>query len=503
MKNSFAVYTCILGFIGAVFISSFFAIGITFSFLLFFLGGCILIFRKFFAIDPREKIKILYIFLFLLSFGIGTLRYEMKDNASRDACVQRSIGSHVTISGIISDEPQEKENGVSLVVDFQNISHGTSTVPVFGKAIVNTGLYPVFYYGDLVKISGTLETPTNFYTPGSGKDFDYVSYLAKDDIFYTMKSAQVALISSDHGSWLKRELFYIKNYFIVHMNQNISEPEASLLSGILLGAKASLDTKIVTLFQIAGLSHIIVLSGYNITVVASAIMDMLSFLPKTTASSFGILGIILFVIMSGGTSTAVRAGIMSVIALIAEITHRTYDVGRALFATIAIMIFINPKILVFDISFQLSCLATIAVIYVAPILEKKFYRIPETFGLREIVSMTLAAQIFVLPLILYQMGILSLVALPANIFVLAVVPATMLFGFITGVIGCVWLPLSVPFAWISYVLLAYIIAATTFFAQLPWSHLMIPWFSGGMMALCYVLMTVWIFYERNKEKRIL
>jgi len=166
------------------------------------------------------------------------------------------------------------------------------------------------------------------------------------------------------------------------------------------------------------------------------------------------------------------------------------------------MVIINPKILVFDISFELSFLATIAIIYVAPILKTKFTFITEKFKLREIISTTISAQILVLPLILYKMGLLSLVALPANILVLAFIPATMLFGFITGTLGFLLIPLSLPFAWISWVLLAYIIKVSDFFASLPFSSVNITWFSFSIATICYIVIAVWVIYENKKIKHV-
>ena len=163
------------------------------------------------------------------------------------------------------------------------------------------------------------------------------------------------------------------------------------------------------------------------------------------------------------------------------------------------MIIINPKILVFDISFQLSFLATIAIIYVAPILKPKLTFVTEKFALRETISSTVSAQIMVLPLILYKMGLLSLVALPANILVLAFIPTVMLTGFLTGMVGFIWLPMSLPFAWISWIILAYIIGISNFFASLPFSTINISWFSSVIMFVFYIIISVWVIYENKKH----
>jgi len=203
--------------------------------------------------------------------------------------------------------------------------------------------------------------------------------------------------------------------------------------------------------------------------------------------------------MSGASSKAVRAGIMALIVILAEITHRNYQAGRALIVACLLMLIVNPKILVFDLSFQLSFLATVAVIYISPILKNKLGFVTEKFGLRDTISFIISVQILVLPLILYSMGTLSLVALPTNILIIAFMPVVMLFGFISGAIGFIWLPLALPFAWISWILLAYIFNVAKFFVGLPFSTINVLDFSFGMMILYYILITIWIIYQKRKS----
>ncbi len=500
MKNNFFVTTSITGFVVAIFLSSFFKIGITFALFLIFISVILFLYRKIIADGFKIKQTILSILIFILFFAFGIIRYEIKNANNLDVNLENNIDNAIYITGVISDEPKLKEKQI-LIVDFKEINISSSTIKVSGKGIVSTDLYPEFSYGDLIKMSGSLEKPENFSNSSKDtkikNDFDYISYLAKDDIFYKIDFAKTELISGGYGNSIKNFLFQIKNSFIQNISKTISEPESSLLSGILLGAKSSMDENTTETFRKSGLSHIVALSGYNITIVADAIIKAFSFLPKMAGFSMGIIGIILFVLMSGASSTAVRAGVMALIVIIASITHRNYQAGRALVFAGLIMIMVNPKILVFDISFQLSFLATIAIIYVAPILQNKFTFITEKFELRNIVSSTIAAQILVLPLILYKMGLLSLVALPANILVLVFIPTTMLFGFISGMIGFIWLPISVPFAWITFILLAYIIKVAEFFAILPFSSVNISWFSESIMILCYILIAIWI-YSENK-----
>ncbi len=505
VKNNSALFVSIAGFVLAIFICSFFKLDFYFSACLISISIILFVFQKFYVSEHTEKRKIFLLLLFLLFFAFGALRYGIADSNLPDVLLENSVGKEATFVAIISDEPQKKESGTALDVDLKIFISAGSSIPVSGKALVNTGLYPEFKYGDKVSIYGKLEKPKNFSSSPNidsssspaTKDFDYVSYLAKDNIFYTIDFAKVSLISSGHGNFIKTILYKIKNGFIENISRVIPEPEASLFEGIELGAKSSIDKATSNAFRISGLSHIVALSGYNITIVAGAIMRALSFLPKMAGLSTGIIGIILFVIMSGSSSTAIRAGIMALIVILSQMTRRNYRVGRALIVAALAMILVNPKILVFDISFELSFVATVAIIYVAPILKNKFSWITEKYGLRDIVSSTISAQILVLPLILCKMGMLSFFALPANILVLAFVPAVMFFGFVTGMLGFIWALLSIPFAWITFIFLFYMIHVAEFFANLPFSSVFIPWFSPTFTFIAYALIAIWIFHERK------
>jgi competence protein ComEC len=214
-------------------------------------------------------------------------------------------------------------------------------------------------------------------------------------------------------------------------------------------------------------------------------MELFSFLPENLGIGMGILAVLLFVLMTGASSTALRAGIMATLALIARATGRTYDVGRALVVAGVFMMLVNPFVLVYDVSFQLSFIATVAVIFFSPRIEKYFMWITKRFGLRDIVTVTSAAYIFVLPFILYKMGNLSIVALPTNILVLPFIPFTMLLGFLTGFAGLIWYLLAVPLGYISYLLLHYELSVISFFSKLPFASFSIPNFPLVLTVLIY------------------
>jgi competence protein ComEC len=271
------------------------------------------------------------------------------------------------------------------------------------------------------------------------------------------------------------------------------------MGGLILGEKSAFSEELRTSFVNTGTIHIVALSGYNVTIVAEWLMKIFNqiyFLPNNFGIFMGIFSIILFVLMTGASSTAIRAGIMAILVLVARLTGRNYDVGRALILAGVFMIMLNPFVLVYDVSFQLSFIATIAVIFFTPRIEKYFLWLPKTFGLRDIISVTSAAYIFVCPFILYKMGNLSIVALPTNILVLPFIPLTMFFGFLTGIAGVIWDAFAIPFGYIGYVFLHYELWIISFFSSIPFASISIPDFPLIVTLTIYIYF-VYMLFGRN------
>jgi len=460
-----------------------------------FLGGIGAVFFLLYFIALKSKVYI-FVGVFLLVFSLGIFRFHVADK-SAPIVFKSQVGQTVSFSGVITDEPVVGEKNQKLIIKIkENLPKGNS----FGKGeegeevrvLVTVNFGENFKYGDEVNLKGELEKPENFKTD-TGKMFDYVNYLRKDDIEYVMSYPEVEIISHNNGSKIKNGLFAVKNKFLEKINFAVPNPESLLLGGLVLGERSAFSPELREDFIRTGTIHIIALSGYNITIVAEWFMKLFAYLPQTLGIGAGIFAILLFILMTGGASTAVRAGLMATLALIARATGRNYDIGRALLLAGVAMILFNPFILAFDVSFQFSFIATVAVIFLAPRFEKYFGWVTKRFGLRDIVSVTFSAYIFVLPFILYKMGNLSLVALPANILVLPFIPLTMAFGFFTGFAGLIWSAFALPFGFISYWLLHYELGIISLLSNLSFASLSIPNFPLALTLLIYGYFIYFLF----------
>lgn len=405
---------------------------------------------------------------------------------------------------MVMQEPERKEGGQILLVHVNELFTATTTkggVTKSGTDLcssdlqirMKTKLYPRFIYGDQISFSGKISKPFNFRNE-TGREFDYIGYLAKDDVFYEIKSAKTeyslslasSTVTSEEQNRVSAMLFYLKRGFVSNLEKVLGEPHAALAAGLVVGEKSALGADLLEDFRVVGLIHIVVLSGFNITIVGDAIRRMLSFLPRVWGIVLGGIGIGLFGVMVGGGATVVRSCFMAGVALSADLIRRDYQVLRALIFAGLIMIIQNPMILLHDPSFQLSFMATLGLIILASPIEKRLAFVPDKFGLRGIVAATVSTQIFISPFILHMMGQISIIGLVVNILVLPIIPLTMLFVFLTGASGFISLSVTNVFGWITHWLLTYELLVVKWFAEIPFASMTLPEFSIWWVVVFYI-----------------
>jgi competence protein ComEC len=392
--------------------------------------------------------------------------------------LDRALDTRLTVEGIIDDEPDVRENTQHIVV---RISQPRDT-----KIQIATSRYQHFSYGDRVRVEGELKLPQAF-ASDAGREFDYPHFLAKDGIGYQMSFAQVHVIDTNNGNPVWALLYRIKQTYTDGLAAALSEPEAGLAAGITAGDKRAMGGRLLEDFRTAGVVHIVVLSGYNIAIVSTAVLFMLGRLSRKVGSGLGALAIVLFVIATGGSAAAVRAGVMACLALFAYATNRTYDVSRALIVAAVAMVLWNPLTLLYDPGFQLSVISTIGIIYVSPLFEQWFGSVTEAFGIRSILATTVGTQITVMPFLLYQTGILSIVALPVNLLIVPAVPLSMLLTFIAGVSGVVAPSVSVFVGAPAYLVLSYILAVVDWAVRIPFASVQVPAFPLWSVFITYLI----------------
>lgn len=409
------------------------------------------------------KINITVIIVLILTICV---RLYLALENDRDSLMEKYGEVEVTVRGVISDEPLVKDFTQIFTVRTEKIND--EKVETYIR--VQTDRYGEYEYGQKLILRDKLNKPFNFKSK-SGRTFDYINFLLKDGIYFDMKKPQIESLDKGGGNFIYKNLFQIKEKFLGNIKMILGEPHSALAGGLVVGEKSALGKKLLDDFRRTGLIHIVVLSGYNITIVADSIRRILAFLPRTLGIGMGAIGILTFGILVGGGATVVRSCIMAIIGLLGTLLRRDYNAGKALFIAGAIMVIQNPLILLYDPSFQLSFLATSGLIFLSSPIEKRLLFITEKFGIRGLVASTLATQIFVSPYILYMMGQLSIIGILVNILVLPIIPITMLFITLTGLSGFAIL------GWISHFFLSYELSVVHFFSRIPFASIELPSFS--------------------------
>ncbi len=484
------IFVFIGGFTLGILISSLVSFSIYFDFAFILTGMCLLVHEKVF--NKNISISTVLVSAFLIAFSLGSIRFQIKDSRNINLEIENEIGRKVMIEGVVTEEVERKDNSTRIIV---------TPLGSEEKILVSTDLYSHAEYGDRVKVTGKLQKP-GIIEGEDGRDFNYGKYLSKDDIYYTISFAKTEIVSKNNGNFIQSNLYKIKNKFIEKIRVIFPEPEASLMAGLILAGKDTLPTKILDEFRSAGIVHIVVLSGYNITIISLFFLKIFSSLSLKVAGISSILGIILFTLMTGASATVIRAAVMAIIFLISKFIRRDYSAGRALIVAAFLMLIENPKILILDPSFKLSFLATLALIYASPVVDKFLVKVSERGGLKSVLSTSIATQIVVLPYLLYSTGNFSIVSLFANVLILFFIPITMLMGFVSTLVSFVSTILAIPFAYVTNLFLRWILFVAQWLGDLAFSSFHIKAFSIWIVLAWYLMyFFIWKNYQRFPQNK--
>jgi competence protein ComEC len=164
------------------------------------------------------------------------------------------------------------------------------------------------------------------------------------------------------------------------------------------------------------------------------------------------------------------------------------------------MLAINPLLLRWDVGFQLSFLATVGIVAFSPLAEKYVLKKYRALGILEIILLTIAAQIFALPIIAYNFHALSLVSLLANLLILPFIPLTMLLVFLVGIFGFISSTLSLVFSWLAFLFLKYITFSVSLLAGLKWASLEIGGFRWEYLLGWYFALGALLMYIEKRQR---
>ncbi|MBI2068917.1 MAG: ComEC/Rec2 family competence protein [Candidatus Yanofskybacteria bacterium] len=488
MHKSQVLFYLLLAFLGGIFIASFIPTSYEIIFVLLIAGIAAL---ALFGYQKTFSARGLYgsILFLALVFGMGRfaqmdlssgILIQFADRFIKDKPVQ------TTLRGYVTEEPAI--NGQTSQFNFRakEIILPNKVLPADEVVKVTTRGAVFYKIGDTLEIQGPISRPNNL-DPVRGREgsqrasasngIDYVKHLKRSGIntvilfpavseieYLNIRPAAKAVIG------FQKTAATIKNNFEQAVNNSLVEPNASYVNGILLGSRQNIPEDLKEAFNKTGTTHILAISGYNIMIISWAVLMGLIFFFKRRAAFWLSVGvIIMFVILTGASASVVRAAIMGLILSFAHGYGRLYDQRNSIILAGGIMVFHNPFTLVFDIGFQLSFAAALGIIYLYPWIDRKLKNFPKAGGFKELLLMTLSAQITVAPLLIYYFGGFSPLSLPTNVLILPFVPAAMFLGFLAGIGGMIFASLGQIIGHAAWAVTTYQIEVVKFFAALAFS----------------------------------
>ena len=415
----------------------------------------------------------------------------------------------VTIKGLVSQDPDIRDKTTHLQLSTWEIKVDGDWRQVEGTALLFVPRYPGYSYGDVLLVTGELETPPRF----SG--FDYADYLAREGIYSTMLYPEIEALETGQGFWLMEWIYSARNSLSQAISSVLPQPQASLAQGMILGIRGNIPDNLRGSFASTGTAHLLAISGLHLGIIAGIMLSIGLWLfgRRRYLYIWLALGAIwLYALMAGMQPPVVRGAIMASVFLTAELLGRQRSAITALTFAAAIMVGLKPQAIV-TASFQMSFLAMAGLIFIFPPLRDwgrkgvaaslgRFKRVvPAASFLSDSFAITLAAIIAVWPVVAYHFGIVSLVGPLATLLALPALPGIIIFGALSGGLGLLALPVGQVIGWLAWLFLSYLLLIVGGFAALPLSHIDVGSFSPLLIGLYYATLAfiLWLISRRQRQ----
>ncbi len=277
----------------------------------------------------------------------------------------------------------------------------------------------------------------------------------------------------------------VRRKFTAGMQSALPEPLASFGLGLLVGQRNTLPADLTQALLMVGLTHIIAVSGYNLTILLQASRRLIGDTSKVFSTVMALLLIFSFLLVAGASASIVRAAVISILGLSAWYYGRTVRPLMLILLAAAGTAYADPIYLWADISWYLSFLAFFGILIIGPLITRKLYGGKEPPLIPQILIESVCAEAMTLPLILYIFGQMSLVSLLSNMLIVALIPLAMLLSLIAGLAGMLAGNVAGWLAWPAQVLLTYMIDVVNMLSRVPHVFQQNRYLSAVDMALCY------------------
>ncbi len=401
----------------------------------------------------------------------------------------------VEIQGTVVEEPDIRDRYCLLTFSADGIVVNNESQDVSGIALIRVSRYPAYHYGDVLRVTGELETPFR------SEDFDYRAYLAHQGIYSVMYYPSVELLDSGQGVPPLQWIYSLRERLAASLAGALPEPQGSLAQAILLGLRGNIPDSLSQAFSRTGTAHLLAISGLHMSIIIAILLSLCTLVFGRQRSIYIWLTLALmwlYALLAGMHPPIIRAAIMGSLFLIAVYMGRQGSAIIALAFAAAVMVGIQPGLL-WTVSFQLSFLAMAGLILLYPYLQTWGRKgVARISGNREMLAAagnmttdvfaaSLAAIVAVAPIIAYNFGIVSLVGLPATFFALPALPFIIVASALVAFVGLIASVAAQVLGWLAWLFITYVIALVRGFDALPYSSLEVgtisPWYVLGYYAV--------------------
>jgi competence protein ComEC len=469
------------------------------SFVLFIINILIhyIVRKRFLKIKYETSILISILFLFL-SFGILYGQFNISQDLLKNEYYEKNISHNETFVGEIKDI-KYTENSTSLIVKLLNIEKINNI-----QIKIITEKTDKYNFGDILSFTGKLSLNEILLPTIKDKinmSFNIKDYNYSQEILGQVVFPKITVIKNN--SSILNKIKNLKKEIVNNLKENPLRETLAISVGTTLGDSSLFSKKELDDFRYSSLSHIIVLSGFNISILI--LFFSLIFLRLNIKLKWRVLltifFIIFFIFFVGYQTSIIRAGIMGSMLLIANIFGKQYIAKQGLFLSAFIMMIMNSKIAVYDLSFHLSFLATFGILYLTPIINNyDFFKNKKntlTKNLLEIFVITLSVQIMVSPYIMFVFHKISLFGIIANILVVPIIPIIMFFGFLIIIFNFLIPFISTLLIYINYLFSSYVFYIAKFFSSFELSKIETS-ISFFTMIIIYFIIILLIYFETKR-----
>lgn len=459
------------------------------------------------------KTRIRFIFFLILSIiFLGAAALRNSENLPRNHISNYTTHKGVTVyvEGIVDSQPVIKIDSTTFILNVERLIKDKKINDVCGKVLVKIAKKRPFLYGDRLLIQGKIYKIPYFRI---SKRLNYRSHLGQGHIYSmlsTNKDSIIKLLKMKNGNPFKSFAFYIRDRMKMVIANNISSFSGSILNAVILGERENLPRPLREVMVQTGTVHIIAISGLHAGLVGFVVIMALKLcrVPKSVCYILTIFILIIYSLLTGARTPVIRATLMAIIFLAGFIIHRQINLYNSLSAAALVILLFNPQEL-FNVSFQLSFMSMISIIWLSPKImtilsamvgNTYIFGKPYLHILIKLFSGSLAVWMGLLPLIAYYFNIISPIAILANMIIVPYLTIVIGSSFIFLLIGLLYQPLAFIFSQASELLIILLFKIISILARLPGAYFYLTNISSHHIILYYLSIAIFVFIGRELSK---